>query len=126
MLPPWIMAAFQAKAGPAGNGGDLGGALRVLLRHGRLVDAAQLAGQHLQHILHSVPSVAMSRTSQVYFPQALLDELLSRLDGGDAGNGDGGAAEELAPERRRLAELLQRVRSSALSQTAVTQELFAH
>ncbi|KAL4855567.1 Nuclear pore complex protein NUP160 [Chlorella vulgaris] len=133
MLPPWIMAAFQAKAGPAGNGGDLGGALRVLLRHGRLADAAQLAGQHLQHILHSVPSVAMSRTSQVYFPQALLDELLSRLDGGDAGNGDGdagngdgGAAEELAPERRRLAELLQRVRSSALSQTAVTQELFAH
>lgn len=54
-----------AADGGAGGRPDLAGALRVLMRHGRLADAASLAAQHLQHALHSVPSVGMARTSQV-------------------------------------------------------------
>ena len=114
MLPPWLMAAFEAGV----PGGDLGGALQVLMRHGRLADAAHLAVQHLQHALHSVPSVAMSRMAQVHFPQALLDELVVWL-GGAGGEG-------LAHERQQLVDLLQRVRGSAMSQTGVIQDLFSH
>ncbi len=68
------------------------------------------------------PSSSLSCTftllcAQVYFPAALLDQLVAQL-------GAGGAA--LAAERQQLADLLQRVRGAALGQTAVIQQLFAH
>ncbi|EFN52609.1 hypothetical protein CHLNCDRAFT_138668 [Chlorella variabilis] len=131
MLPPWLMAAFRVRRRAArllllpartlragAPGADLGGALRVLMRHERLRDAAQLAARHLQHALTSVPSVGMSRTAQVYFPQAQLDELVARL-GGAGGEG-------LAREREQVAELLRRVRGAARGQTDVIQQLYAH
>lgn len=54
---------------------------------------------------------------QVFFPAALLDQLVAQL-------GAGGAA--LAAERQQVADLLQRVRGAALGQTPVIQQLFAH
>ncbi|KAL4420612.1 hypothetical protein ABPG75_010268 [Micractinium tetrahymenae] len=125
MLPPWLMAALRpaapsapgaAAAAPSSSSADLAGALRVLMQHGRLADGASLAAAHLQAVLHSVPSVSMARTSQVYFPQALLDELLAQL----------GAQPGLAAERRRVADLCSRVRGAAAKQTPVIQQLFAH
>lgn len=56
-------------------------------------------------------------STQVYFPAALLDQLVAQL-------GAGGAA--LAAERQQVADLLQRVRGAALGQTPVIQQLFAH
>lgn len=171
-----------ASSAPAGTA-DLAGALRVLVRHKRLADAAELAAGHLQAALRSVPSVGMARASQVrpstslcrfsylmrlravpragqaclpascasapagcragpvlvwplprtqrpppaaapnlpapqvYFPAALLDQLVAQLGAGGAG---------LAAERQQLADLVQRVRGTALAQTAVIQQLYAH
>lgn len=116
MAPPLHGPPGALQAGAPGA--DLGGALRVLMRHERLRDAAQLAARHLQHALTSVPSVGMSRTAQVYFPQAQLDELVARL-GGAGGEG-------LAREREQVAELLRRVRGAARGQTDVIQQLYAH
>ncbi|PRW20989.1 kinase [Chlorella sorokiniana] len=108
MLPPWLMRAFRPPAAAApgaaaaatpSSSADLAGALRVLMRHNRLADAAELAAAHLQATLHSVPSVGMARTSQVYLPAALLDQLVAQL-------GANGAP--LAAERQQVADLLQR------------------
>lgn len=65
LQPP--SAATPGAAAPAvpSSSADLAGALRVLMRHNRLADAAELAAAHLQAALHSVPSVGMARTSQV-------------------------------------------------------------
>lgn len=105
-------AVVSATSGSA----DLAGALRVLMQHGRLADAASLAAAHLQAALHSVPSVSMARTSQVCFPQALLDQLLAQL----------GAQPGLAAEQQRVADLCGRLRGAAAKQTAVIQQLYAH
>lgn len=56
------------------------------------------------------------KTTQVYFPAALLDELVARLDGGGA---------SLAADHRQVADLLGRVRGAALAQTSVIQQVFA-
>lgn len=86
------------------------------MQHGRLADAASLAAAHLQAALHSVPSVSMARTFQVYFPQLLLDELLARL----------AAQPGLAAEQQQVADLSSRLRGAAAKQTAVIQQLYAH
>ena len=52
----------------------------------------------------------------MYFPQALLDELVSQLSG----------AAGLAAERAQLGELLGRVRDAAAQQTSVIQQLYGH
>ena len=133
-LPPltclWqcaVQAGGPGGGSSSGGAADLAGPLRVLLKHGRLADAAALAAQHLQHALHSVPSVGMARMTQVYFPQALLDQLVAEL-GRSASSSSGGAGcgASLAQERQQVAELLQRVRGAALGQTTVIQQLYAH
>ena len=121
---------MQAGA-PSGSGGggaaaDLAGPLRVLLKHGRLADASALAAQHVQYALHSVPSVGMARMTQVYFPQALLDQLVAELGRNASSSGGAGGGTSLAQERQQVTELLQRVRGAALGQTTVIQQLYAH
>lgn len=64
---PPSAAATATSAAAASSNADLGGALRVLMQHRRLADAAALAAQHLQAALASVPSVSMARMSQVRF-----------------------------------------------------------
>jgi hypothetical protein len=129
MLPPWLTAPFRppavtsplaTEAGAAERASpaaapDLGGALRVLMQHARLAEAAELAAAHLRHLAQSVPSVGMARTAQLCLPHSLLDALAAAL-----------AREQgLAEEQRALAELLQRVRGAALGQTDAIQGLFA-
>lgn len=64
--PSAPVGASGAAAAPAAPpSADLAGALRVLMRHARLADAAELAAAHLQAALRAVPSVGMARTSQV-------------------------------------------------------------
>ena len=63
--PPLATAPVAAAPAAPSSNADLAGALRVLMRHNRLADAAELAAAHLQAALPSVPSVGMARTSQV-------------------------------------------------------------
>lgn len=62
------------------------------------------------------PTGPPSLPIQVYFPAALLDELVAQLGAGGAG---------LAAERQQLAGLVQRVRAAALEQTAIIQQVHA-
>lgn len=64
-----------------------------------------------------LPGMPLSLPPQVYLPAALLDQLVSQLQGG-------GAA--LAAEAQQVAGLLGRVRGAALQQTPVIQQLHAH
>lgn len=65
----------------------------------------------------ALPTTNSTQPLQVYFPAALLDQLVSQLGGGGA---------SLAAEAQQVAALLGRVRGAALQQTPVIQQLYAH
>lgn len=113
-LPPWLVAPFRRDAAA-----DAPGLLRVLLRHARLAEAADLATARLS-AASVVPSRGMGSPAAVAFPQELLDLLVLRLEThGGSGGGDAGRA------LGELKAVLARQRQAAAVQSEAVVQVFA-
>lgn len=126
----WLLAPFFLSSGITGAGAsskamtaDVAGLVRVLMRFGRLEEAADVVIRHLEDILvRNVPSITMKHTAAVYYPQSLLEQLMKELEGGRRGGGKNGESPRYAAERLR--KLVEEEREAAMRQTDVIARVY--
>lgn len=122
-IPPWMMEPYLCKydiltssSSPQNHKADSTGMLRILLKHGRIELAGQLAMEVMSPIVTRIPSVALPKGGSVCIPHDLIDSVIHSL----ASNQD----ESTALLFKRLSEAKGILEESSSSQSKVLENIF--
>ncbi len=123
-IPPWILEPYLCKydnltssSTPENHKSDTTGMLRVLLKHGRVELAGNLALELLSPLVTRIPSVAFSSVGSVCISPDIIDRVIHSLSSDQS--------ESMALVLKRLSKARQVLEQSSSSQSNVLETLFS-